>query len=116
MRLKYSLTILLSFIFSSCFQSQKWEKAFDSDFPPIQSYVALNDDNLRFIVDSSMCIEMRNEAIAATKEYIKQGLKIIGESDLKDSVDVFFLQSRDDMEALWGSSIGGFFSKLMEVM
>lgn len=109
MSLKYSFAILLSFIFVSCFQGPKWEKAFDSDFPPIQSYIALNDDNLRFIVDSSMCLEMRNEAINATKEYIKEGLKIIGESDLKDSVDVFFLQSRDDMNAVFGFSFGGFF-------
>lgn len=109
MILKYSLIILLSFILNSCDQDKKWEKAFKSDLPHLQSYVALDEDNFRFIVDSSMCIEMRNETITATKECIKQSLKIIGESDLKDSIDVFFLQSRDEMDDFWGFPAGGFF-------
>lgn len=89
------LYISLFFITLFC-NAQNAEQWTFVEYPDMEK-VAKWDENIRYIFTPSVDIKERNEVIKKTKEYINDNLKIIGESELKDSIEIIFVDDKKEM-------------------
>lgn len=87
------ISIFLSLIFSCC-SNDGWHPV---EYPEMEHKVSKWDKNIRYIFSTDISIEERNTTIAKSREYIKDNLWIIKESELKDSIEVIFVEDKEDM-------------------
>lgn len=105
--MKNKLLILILILFSSCnlySQNNEWVQ---SSLPYMESKVSSMNENIRYTVDSTMSIAVRDELIRKTKQYIKDNLVMISESELKDSIHIIIVKDRDEMTKYIGAPYSG---------
>ncbi len=92
------------------FQFDDWLPAYN---PPSISNKELNkmvtkiDGNLEITVDSVMSIPERDFIVEKTKEYILQNLAFIREPEFNDSISIFIVRNREQMNEFVGRKIAG---------
>ena len=104
-----TITFLFCILFCLCSQiavsNDDWISTYDlyDTNPHIKHMVTKEYGNLKFTVNSSMSIADRESAIAVTKEYIKQCLALINESEFEDSIHIALADNRSDMKNITGT-------------
>ena len=95
---------------SCCIKHDDWVSTYDlydkflpnDPNPLLKKMVTKKDGNLKFTVNSSMSIADRENAIATTKEYIKQCLALINEPEFEDSIHITLVNDISDIRNLTG--------------
>ncbi|MDR2955240.1 MAG: hypothetical protein LBV43_09185 [Prevotella sp.] len=63
--------------------------------------------NIEFIIFSFIDVDVRNEIVEKTKDYIAQNLELINESELESSIQLILVQNREEVKKFTGNRLGG---------
>lgn len=104
---KYKLVLFLSLLIYSynlTSQNKDWSH---STFAHLEDKITKVDGNIRYFINSGISATEGDSIIEITKKHIEHNLKLIGESDFKDSVYIVLVRSRDEMIKYAGGRISG---------
>lgn len=92
---KVILFITLLLVFICCSQEKnRWTQ---TEYPMMEHKTSKWDENIRYTFSNRINIEDREKTIAKSKEYIEDNLRIIKESVLNDSIEIIFVDDKEEM-------------------
>lgn len=74
--------------------NNSWQQAQE---PMMEGKECKWDENIRYFFNADVKPEDRDTMISKCREYVKDNLAIIGEKELKDTIDIVFIRDRDEM-------------------
>lgn len=88
------LMLLLPGLYCCSQTTNQWRQAEDSIFA---GKVYKWEGNIKYYFNSDINLKDRNAMIRKCKRYIKDNLKLINESELKDDIHIIFIKDREEM-------------------
>lgn len=105
-----TIVFLFSFILTTlCSCSHNSDKDWQPTKLPhteLPDYVTRKVDNIKYTVHFSWSISEREQIISDTQKWMNQCLKLINETDSKDSLHIFIARNRNDMKWFVGGGAG----------
>lgn len=98
------LSFLLLYSYNVDSQNKDWSL---STVTHLEDKITKTDGSIRYFIDPKSSTTARDSIIEITKGYIEHNLKLIGESDLNDSIYIVLVCNKDDMIKYAGGRISG---------
>lgn len=97
MKRKFDFCILFLLLFTLLCCDLPKEDWSSVEYSEMEHKTAKWDENIRYIFSSDVNVKDRNKVIEKSKKYIKDNLQILGESELKDSIEIIFVDDKKEM-------------------